>query len=304
MDVIIVCHTEFGFVKDRAIIFDKKAVRQLAEGVFNLEKLSKKYGAKITYCACPETADYFPKEIRREIGLHIHPGWEEFGNKKSKWMVGDAYLKESFDFGKKSTALKDYTYSEQLEMIKKGRDFLESRLGVEPRVFLAGRWSENADTARALSELGFTHDCSALPGLKTSYADWSSLPRICMPYKPAPSLLLLPASRGLLKATASPEDAGRYGISWLKACFTEYYKQNMPLFHIALHSPAMTDSFYINAMDSLLAFISSRKNINFKFASEIEEYPKTKAKADILPYLLAVNGSLAKAIFKRALDPF
>ncbi len=78
MDVIIVCHTEFGFVHDKGIIFDKKATDGVKGGVLNLIKLSKKYGAKLTFAICPEVADYIPLKISQEIGLHLHPGWQEF----------------------------------------------------------------------------------------------------------------------------------------------------------------------------------------------------------------------------------
>ena len=61
------------------------------------------------------------------------------------------------------------------------------------------------------------------------------------------------------------------------------------MFHICLHSPSMTDSYYISAMDSFLSFISKHKGVNFKFASEISIYPEKKFKTNILPYIFGLN---------------
>ena len=49
MDVIIVCHTEFGLVHNRQGIADKNAVAGVEEGIKNLVKLADKYDAKARY---------------------------------------------------------------------------------------------------------------------------------------------------------------------------------------------------------------------------------------------------------------
>jgi len=308
MDVIIVCHTEFGFVSDKNIIFEKRALDGVREGVSNLMKLADKYKAKITFAVCPEVVDFLPQNINQEIGLHIHPGWEEFNYKKFKWMVGDSYLKKNFICNKNSSALVDYNYVEQLEMISMGKEYLKSKLGIDPKVFVGGRWSFNNDTAKALIESGFTHDCSPYPGKKLSYFDWSKLPRICMPYHPHPEdyqkkgnfpLLMIPISKMFLGGAVCPEDVRRCGLPWLKACFMEYYKQKSPLFHIALHSPVMTDDYYSLIMEKLLFFISRRPDIKFRFVSEIKEFPAQDFKAKIRYYIPAINKEILKSGFKK-----
>mgnify|MGYP001606301385 FL=1 len=308
MDIIIVCHTEFGFIRNKRMIFDKKAFQGVKDGAPNLVRLAKKYGAKITFVVCPEVVDYFPKNTGQEVGLHIHPGWEEFERIGLKWHVGDQYLKEHCKQASVSSALQDYSYPEQLDMIKTGKERLKRSLGIEPKVFVAGRWSLNNDTVKILTELGFTHDCSAYPGFKLSYLDWSKLPRICMPYKPSIDdyqnkgdmpILIVPVSRMFLRGTAGPEDAPKYGFSWLKACFKEYHEQGAPLFHIALHSPVMADPYYISLADNFLSFISKHDNINFKFVSEIKEYPPANFKTKLLPYAFAFNKEIAKTIIRK-----
>lgn len=302
MDVIIVCHTEFGFVHSRKVIADKNATGGVEEGVKNLANLAHKYGAKVTFALCPEVVEYFPKDIKHEVGLHIHPGWQEFLIKGFRFYVGDSYLRQHCKQSVNSTVLRDYPYEEQLEMIETGKDYLERELGTKPRVFVAGRWSENNDTIKALIEAGFTHDCSPSPHSKADHHDWSRLPRICMPYHPSEDdyqerddlpLLFVPISQMLRVDGVSPEIVPMVGLGWLKACFVEYYRQNLPLFHICLHSPCMTDQYYISAMDNLLRFIS-KHDVKFRFTSEIEEYEEISPRTNILPYMLGINKEITR----------
>lgn len=95
MDIIIVCHTEFGFVKNRQVIADKSVTNGVEKGVLNLIKIADNYGAKVTFAVMPEVVKYFPKNMKHEIGLHIHPGWEEFQLHGVKFHAGDTYLKDT-----------------------------------------------------------------------------------------------------------------------------------------------------------------------------------------------------------------
>jgi hypothetical protein len=303
MDVIIVCHTEPGCVKGRRLIYSKAAPDGVTGGAENLAGIADRYGAKVTFAVAPEVAELFPDGLAHEIGLHIHPGAEKLGTGKDQFLVGDKYLRERCRTSSTSTVLRDYPYEEQLDMLAIGRDRLREVLGRHARVFVAGRWCVNNDTIRALVAEGFTHDCSATPHKKPAHYDWSRLPRICMPYRPDRSdyqrkgdlpLLLVPVSRSLLGASATPELAPLVGLPWLKACFEEYYRQRLPLFHVCLHSPSMTDPYYRDVMDSLLRFIAEH-GVRFRFASEIGEYDEVRPKADFVPYLAGVNRSMLNA---------
>jgi len=290
MDVIILCHTEFGFVHDKEIIFDKQAIDGVKKGVPNLTKVADAYDAKVTFAVMPEVVKYFPRDITHEVGLHIHPGWKKRSSPQGfQWYVGDSYLKEHCNQSINSTVLRDYPYKDQLDMIKTGKEYLEDSFGVEPKSFVAGKWSINNDTVKALIKSGITHECSAPAHSKPCHYDWSKLPRICMPYHPSKAdyqqkgdlpLLIVPISQMFRIGSVSPEIIPSMGASWLKACFLEYYKQDLPLFHICLHSPCMVDDYFISAMDGFLRFISRYKNANFRFASDIKEYnevnPKTR----------------------------
>jgi peptidoglycan/xylan/chitin deacetylase (PgdA/CDA1 family) len=308
MDVIIVCHTEFGFVKDQLVIYDKNNKAGVKDGVLNLIKLADKYGAKITFAVCPEVVDYFPKKIEHEVGMHIHSGNEKFSYKSFSWDVGDTYLRENCKQSLTSTALRDYSYTEQFSMIKNGKEYLTERLGIQPKSFVAGRWSINNDTIKALLENGLTHDCSAPAHSISDHYNWSKLPRISMPYHPSAEdyqskgnlpILIIPISQTLFGGTVSPEGVPIYGFSWLKACFLEYYKQGAPLFHICLHSPSMTDIYFISIMDDLISFMSKNKNINFKFVSDIKKYDSADISGRATSYLRAINFSILKTGFKK-----
>lgn len=307
MDVIIVCHTEFGYVKDKEVIFKKDYPIGVEQGVPNLINVADKYGAKLTFTVCPEVVKSFPKGIKHEIGLHIHPGWVYLKHENGSWIVGDRYLKEHCQQSVNSTVLWDYPYDEQLNMIRTGKEYLEKELDVEPRVFVAGRWCEDNNTIKALIEAGITHSCSAVPHSICDHYDWSKLPRICMPYHPSQEdyqkrgdlpLLIIPISQALLGVSANPEDAPNVGLPWLKACFSEYYRQDLPLFHICLHSPCGTDDYLTSVIDKLLGFISRHKKVNFKFASEVGEYEETNPKTDILPYIFGINRDIIRSYLK------
>ena len=286
MDVIIVVHTEFGYVSNHDVIADKSATKGVSQGVPNLIKIADLYDAKITFAVMPEVVKYIPEGIDHEIGLHIHPGWETFRRGDLTFQVGDRYLREHCEQSLTSTVLMGYPYKEQLEMIKTGSDYLETKFGKKPSTFVAGRWSIDNNTVKALVNTGIERDCSAPAHSKPCHFDWSKLPRICMPYHPSEHdyqengsipLLIVPISQMLFHTgIANPEAVPNVGISWLKACFNEYYKQRMPLFHICLHSPCMTDPYFLAVMDELLAFISKHKNVNFIFASDVHEYNPVK----------------------------
>lgn len=308
MDVIVVCHTEFGTLKNREMVYDKSVKEGVTAGVPNLMKVADRYGVKVTFAVMPEVAEHFrsvwqePVSARHEVGLHVHPGWEPFNIQGYHHCIGDAYLREHCRMSSASSVLRDYPYDEQLGMIKAGKERILETLGVEPRTFVSGRWSVNDDTVKALIRTGFTHECSAAPHKKPRHYDWSRLPRICMPYRPSASdyqekgdlpLLMVPVSQTLMGASVSLEIVPALGRKWLESCFMEYYDQGLPLFHICLHSPCMADPYYIEQMDALLRFIA-RHDVAFKRASEVEEYTGVRPRASVLPYIFGLNGSAAR----------
>lgn len=311
MDVIIVVHTEFGYVRDHEVVPDKGATKGVTEGVPNLVKLADRHGAKVTFAVMPEVAKNIPEDLKHEIGLHVHVGWEEFRRGDLTFHVGDRYLRDHCEQSLTSTVLRGYPYREQRDMIQTGADYLEDVFGKRPTTFVAGRWSIDNNTVKALVDTGMKRDCSAPAHSGPCHFDWSKLPRICMPYHPSEHdyqergdlpLLIVPISQMFHAGNVNPEVVPQVGISWLKACFTEYYQQEMSLFHICLHSPCMTDPYFLSAMDEYLGFIARHRNINFRFASEIPEYAPVSQSTHVMPYIWGINRNIIKLGCKAALQ--
>ena len=311
MDVTIVCHTEFGRVVSREIAYTKNAIDGVSVGVPNLIKLADKYSAKVTFAVMPEVAEHFPRDMKHEIGLHVHPGWTEYDKLGEHWCIGDAYLRDHCKQSINSLGLRNYTYDEQLGMIKAGKDHIEDFFGVEPRSFVSGLWSINNDTIKALIKAGFAYDCSTLLRSRPSVYDWSELNRICLPYHPHEDnyqkhgnlpLLIVPTSQMLLRENVNPEVVPILGLGWLKACFKEYYRQKAPLFNICLHSPCMSDPYFLKNMDSLLSFISKHE-VNFKFISEVGDYPDHAVKTSLIPYVLGINREMMRTFVEKKILP-
>lgn len=302
------CHTEFGIVKNKRVIADKRGIDGVKRAVPNLVNIADRYGAKITFAVMPEVSEYMPSDIVHEIGLHIHAGWQEFEIEGIKFRVGDTYLKAHCQQSSTSTFLKDYPYEEQFEMIKKGKEYVEQAFGRALRVFVAGRWSLSNKTIRALIELGFTHDCSARAGVRREGFDWKMLSRIALPYYPAREnyqkrgdlpILMVPVSQFFPHGIVSPELAPIVGLPWLKACFSEYYAQGVPLLHLCLHSPSMVDPYFISVMSEFLKFISKQRDIRFLFASQVREYPSVSYRANLQPYIRGLNWRIIQSFITR-----
>lgn len=307
MKVIIVCHTEFGYTINNTVVYSKDYIDGV-RAIIKLQILADKYDAKITFAIMPEVAQFIPKNIKHEIGLHVHPGYQEINIKGFSCIIGDEYIKKHGIQSINSINLRDYVYEEQLEMIKVGKEYLENRFGRQIRSFVSGRWSVNNDTIRSLVKTGITHDCSTLAHSKSDHYDYSKIPRLCQPYHPSKEdyqkkgdlpVLIVPISQIFPKGHVSPELVPLCGLSWLKACFLEYYMQNMPVFHICLHSPCLTNSYYISVMNDLLRFISRHRNVEFEFASDILESEEINPKTQILPYIYGINKCMMKTALNR-----
>ncbi len=305
MDVIIVCHTEFGYVlhtrRSRPCIFEKSATIGVEEGVTRLAKIADTLGAKVTFAVMPETVRNFP-DVGHEIGLHVHPGWTVSQNAGISYNLGDGWLWAHCTQSTDSPHLPDHPFDEQLALINAGKDHLRDCLGTQPTVFVAGRWAVDNNTVEALVKSGFSHECSAVAHAKTDHFDWSKLPRKCMPYHPhlddyqrsgSLPLLMVPISQMLAIGLVTPENVPRCGISWLKACFTDYYVQKLPVFHVCLHSPCMTDPLFVRALTELLQFIR-RHDVEFKYASEVEYYGARRAQTKLAPYVAGINTTLLR----------
>ncbi len=300
MKIIITCHTELGNPVGRKVVFNDSLAR-IHDGIEDTLEIIEDYDSKICFALTPKVVDGVKQRTlnkivnkEQEIGLHLHSD--------------DSFLVKSGVSKGGSPALRDFSYKEQKKMIVFGKNLLEKKFELSPVTFIAGKWSENNDTIRALTDSGFTHDCTPNPGFISENCDWGRLPRISLPYHPSKEsyqkkgplpILLMPISKVITNAPMSPEVAPTVGLGFLKACFEEYYIQQLPIFHMTFHSPCMASEYYQKVLDQLLAFISEHENIMFIFPSQIKKQDLSiKPKTKIPPYVKRINKDIIRYILK------
>jgi hypothetical protein len=292
INLLIVCHVEFGYA-DPLVVYDRRHVEGVRDGVRNAISIAEEFNAKISLMLMPETLEAIGELdlARHEIGLHIHPHDSFLGSRN----VGG------------SCQLGSYSYERQKDMIFAGKKAIEDSLGVSPRSFVAGKWSISNDTIKALVELGFTHEGSAHPGLKSESCDWSRLPRICMPYKPSQSdyqsagtvdLVMVPVAKLIRGGAASLQN--EIGLGFLKAAFHEYLDLGMPVFHVVFHSPAMTSQRYQRVFHDFLAHID-QSCINFRLLSQVKAVRTVASGKRLYQYLVNADMQALAYIVQYAL---
>jgi hypothetical protein len=89
-------------------------------------------------------------------------------------------------------------------------------------------------------------------------------------------LLIGPISQMLRTGNVNPEMVPLVWLSRLLAGFLDH-SQCVPLFHLCVHSPAMTDAYFVSATDGLRKFVSKRD------ASEVEPHELIAARTRVMP---------------------
>ncbi|MGI6656365.1 MAG: polysaccharide deacetylase family protein [Desulfobulbus sp.] len=121
-------------------------------------KLLEDYGLKAVFFveplfSCRFGGEYLDEIIRlitdfgQEVQLHIHPEWiDEFDS---------SLLEKSYS---KKSCMYEFSYGEQVQIIKLGKKLIESSGGGEVTAFRAGNFGYNAKTLLALKECGIYID--------------------------------------------------------------------------------------------------------------------------------------------------
>jgi hypothetical protein len=302
MIVLVVCHVELGYATDSAVFFETglscggspvSHVEGVADGVRNALCIVENFGP-MSFMMTPESLQAARGIDFRdhEIGVHVHP--------RDRLLMRSGFGEHKY--------LRDYGFAEQEAVISEAKQIIDDTMGVDARTFVAGTWSVNNETVRALVGLRFSHDCSPCPGLVFRSCNWAGLPRICSPYMPSGAnyqlvgdlpLVMVPVSMEITGGIVSPES--NIGLGFLKAAFREYHDLGMPVFHIAFHSPAMTSRRYQKNFSALLRYISEY-DARFCRVSEIEPAGRhvPRYPAQLWPYLTNLDLDALSYILNRA----
>jgi hypothetical protein len=116
----------------------------------------------------------------QEVQLHLHPFW--------------AHLEEAEQRGK-TAELTAYGFEEQRDLIRRARDLLVEAGAPHPIAFRSGSYGANADTVRALAELGFCYDSSHNGSHHPEPSALPLAPDQVAPVEIAPGLVELPVSQ-------------------------------------------------------------------------------------------------------------
>ncbi len=259
--LVVVCHVEPGSVQGHTIVpgFERTEgiVRALPLVLEFAERLNLPIGLALT----PQALRLTNMDLAgHDLGLHLHPL--------------DPALRELLhgELLPRHDCLGRYPPVEQALLLSRACDAFEDRIGRPPRLFVAGRWSENDATAALLGEQGFTHDASALPGHRSRCADWSRVPRLCQPYASGPgdnqargrgALTYIPVYQGLWGHHLTPETLVDLGVSYFKAALHEARVGGADIVHIYFHSPLALEPQAMAAFQEVLEYGLDRLGLTY-----------------------------------------
>jgi hypothetical protein len=186
-----------------------------------------------------------------DVGVHLHPQDPVLAKR-----LGERVRITHDGLGR-------YPADHQALLVQAAREIFEEALGRSPRLFVAGRWSEDSATPALLAREGFTHDASPLPGHRSPFADWSRIPRLAQPYHPAAEdrqrsgsepLLYIPVYRGIWQDYMTPERIRAVGPSYFEAGLQEARVGGADVIHFYFHSPLGLDPEAMRAFEEVLVY--------------------------------------------------
>lgn len=158
MDVIVTIDTEADDQWDRS---RTKLSMENLEFIPRFQELCERFGQKPTYlCTWEIVEDPRFDALRRyqeaglaEVGAHLHPWTTPPMDHSQNGIDSDAP-------GAYPSELEPAVFGEKLRLLT---DLIESRTGIRPRSYRAGRWGFSAEQIPILVSLGYLVDCSVTP---------------------------------------------------------------------------------------------------------------------------------------------
>lgn len=297
VQIVVFCHVEPGTCLKRMILYDPPLEEGITVAIPRIVEFADDHDIPLTFALTPSALAKNQTDLSgHELGLHLHPQ--------------DAILRRAV--GQRvvlsSDCLATYDHMGQSLLIEAAKGVFESYVGRAPRVFVAGRWSENDTTLSLLRESGFEFDGSPLPGHRSECADWSRIPRLAQPFSPNSSdyqargslpYLYIPVSQGMWNHYLTPELIHLLGVSYFRAALKEASVGRADVVHFYFHSPMAIDSFFLGEFGSVADYARDELAAAFVLPSALR--PSARSAADPFPpaYLAGLNWRLAKTLLAR-----
>jgi hypothetical protein len=276
-----------GFDRTEGIARGLPAVLEFADGL----------GLPLGLALTPQALRLLDFDLAgHDVGLHLHPQ--------------DPVLSRAVA-GVVSTThdcLGRYRPEDQARLLAASREIFETRMGRPPRLFVAGRWSEDAATGALLRKEGFTHDASALPGHRSPCADWSRVPRLAQPYAPAADdyqargsepLVQIPVFQGLWGHHFTPETVFDLGVAYFEAALHEAKVGGADVVHTYLHSPLGLHPPSLSAFQAILEFAQDRLGLAFVRPTNVVPSSRPRSRPFPPAYWARMDLTLAKSLASR-----
>ena len=295
--IVILCHVEPGTVRGRTIVPGFARTEGIVRALPKVLEFADREHLPLGLALTPQALALTDVELAgHDTGLHLHPLDPELGRHVQANLHPDR------------DCLGRYAPEEQALLLEAGRRLFEERIGRSPRLFVAGRWSEDAATAALLRKEGFTHDGSVLPGHRSPCADWSRVPRLAQPYAPAPDdyqsrgpepYVYLPVYQGLWGHHLTPETLLDLGVSYFKAALHEAKVGEAEVVHIYFHSPLGLDSRAMEAFGEVLAYARDDLRLGFIPPTAVAPSSRPRSRPFPMAYWARMDWTLMKSFAGR-----
>ncbi len=284
-------------MRGREMVFGSDRTEGIVDGLPPILEFAERLHIPMGLALTPQALQTTDLDLAgHDVGLHLHPQDPVL----SKRLAGR--LQPSHD------CLGRYPPADQAQLISAAREIFEERTGRSPRLFVAGRWSEDAATAVLLRKEGFTHDGSAFPGHRSPCADWSRVPRLAHPYSPSAvdyqergsePYVYLPVYQGLWGHRLSPEIILDVGAAYFKAALNEARIGGADVVHMYLHSPLGLEPRAMAAFEEVVQY--AREDLGLSFVRPTDLRPSALPRSRPFPpaYWARIDVTMIKSFAGR-----
>ena len=297
LKLVILCHVEPGLLRNGQIVYGFDHPEGITIALPRILEFADRCGVPLGLALTPQALSLVDADFEgHDAGVHLHPRDPVL----SRHLGGGLRVRHD--------CLGRYAADEQGQLIRAARQVFEDVVGRSPRLFVAGRWSEDSSTTVLLQEEGFTHDASALPGHRSPCADWSRLPRLAQPYHPAAEdrqraggerLLYLPVCRGLWQDYMTPERIGDVGRSYFEAALKEAQVGGAEVIQFYFHSPLGLDGAALAAFEDVLAYAHDAVRATPVRPTSLGPSARFEARSFPPAYLARLDWTMAKSLVGR-----